>query len=105
MKKVTLSLALLSAWAVAGTVNSDYNYQDYLDFGANKGKYKARNEVTITSKDGTSSVYIEKMPDFSGANLTGSWAGEFNNIGGSYAISAGHMFSENKRGIGIEAQP
>lgn len=100
MNKVVLSLALLSAWAVAGTVNSNYNYQDYLDFGANKGKYKAGNEVTITSKDGTSSVYIEKMPDFSGANLTGNWAGEFNNIGGSYAISAGHMFSENKKGIG-----
>lgn len=100
MNRVALSLSLLSAWAVAGTVNSNYNYQDYLDFGANKGRFKAGESITITSKDGSSSVYIEKMPNFGGANLTGGWAGEFNNIGGSYAISAGHMFSENKRGIG-----
>ncbi|WP_300223222.1 hypothetical protein [uncultured Helicobacter sp.] len=40
------------------------------------------------------------MPDFGGANLTGHWAGEFNNIGGSYAVSAGHMFSTSRESIG-----
>lgn len=91
MNRTMLSLALISTLATAGTVDTKFDYQDYLDFGANKGKYKAGNSVTITSKDGTSSIYIEKMPDFSGANLTGNWRGEFTNIGGSYALSAGHM--------------
>lgn len=91
MRRISLSLALISTLSFAGTVDTKFDYQEYLDFGANKGKYKAGNSVTITSKDGSSSIYIEKMPDFSGANLTGNWRGEFTNIGGSYALSAGHM--------------
>lgn len=100
MDKTIPSLALITSLSIAGTVNTDFSYQDYLDFGANKGRFQAGNSVTISSKDGQRNVYIEQMPDFGGANLTGHWAGEFNNIGGSYAISAAHMFSSARAGIG-----
>ncbi|WP_104697026.1 MULTISPECIES: autotransporter outer membrane beta-barrel domain-containing protein [unclassified Helicobacter] len=98
LKKLNICI-LLMAKIYAGTVDSRFFYQDYLDFGANLGRFSAGSQnVTITSIDGNKSITLEVMPDFSFANTSGKLLGEFSNIGGNYIITASHML-DPKNGV------
>lgn len=101
LKKTSLLLLPLSIYA--GTVDGKFNYQDYLDFASNKGKYQAGQNVQITSIDGSKTINIENMIDFNASNRSGYLQGEFTNIGGSYIITAAHMINRDfKTGYYLE---
>lgn len=91
--KIKYSAILLSMNLFAGVVNPNFAYQDYLDFGANKGKFSVGENLSVTDKSGKVVDFKVPMPDFSAANQSGSLMGELTNIGGSYAITAAHMIS------------
>lgn len=68
----------------------DFSYQDYLDFGQNKGKFKAGTTgLSITDKSGKVHLLDVPMPDFVG--ITDSQYGTFTFVGGSYVFSATHV--------------
>lgn len=89
------SAILLSVNLFAGVVNSNFAYQDYLDFGNNKGKFSAGKNISVTDKSGKVLDFNTPMPDFSAANQSGDLLGELTNIGGSFAITAAHMISSS----------
>ncbi|MBZ8007029.1 autotransporter outer membrane beta-barrel domain-containing protein [Campylobacter sp. RM9334] len=95
LKKSIILMSILYSSLNASAVDSRFSYQDYLDFGANKGKFKAgTTELSVSSKDGTLKVdSFSSMPmiDFSASNKTGILRGEFTNIGGNRVLSAAHM--------------
>lgn len=69
-----------------------------MDFGQNKGKFKAgATNLSITDKDGNSYILNVPMPDFVG--ITDAEYGTFTFIGGSYMFGATHVgspgFTEN----------
>lgn len=98
LKKIGVCI-LLGMKVYSGTVDSRFYYQDYLDFGANLGRFSAGSQnITITSKDSAQSVVIEVMPDFSFANTSGKLLGEFSNIGGNYVVTASHML-DSRSGV------
>lgn len=95
LKKSIILMSILYSSLNASAVDSRFSYQDYLDFGANKGKFKAGTTgLSVSSKDGTLKVdSFSSMPmiDFSASNKTGILRGEFTNIGGNRVLSAAHM--------------
>lgn len=97
MKKILLSFC--SVYALAGVVDPNFSYQDYLDFGNNKGKFKVgEKNIKISSKDGFKDiVFNAPMIDFSAANESGLLINAVTNIGGSYAVSAAHMIEPKDR--------
>ncbi|ULO01889.1 immunoglobulin A1 protease family protein (peptidase_S6 domain) [Campylobacter sp. RM5004] len=95
--KIKYSAILLSMNLFAGVVNPNFAYQDYLDFGANKGKFSVGKNISVTNKSGKVVDFKVPMPDFSAANQSGDLMGELTNIGGSYAITAAHMISPTHR--------
>ncbi|MBT0882279.1 S6 family peptidase [Campylobacter sp. 2018MI13] len=98
LKKSIILMSILYSSLNASAVDSRFSYQDYLDFGANKGKFKAGTTgLSVSSKDGTLKVdSFSSMPmiDFSASNKTGILRGEFTNIGGNRVLSAAHMISK-----------
>lgn len=94
--KFSLVLCLYSG-AFAGVVNPNFAYQNYLDFGANKGKFGVGQNMSVVRKDGKVIDFKVPMPDFSAANQSGALMSELTNIGGSYAITAAHMISPRNR--------
>lgn len=95
--KIKYSAILLSMNLFAGVVNPNFAYQDYLDFGANKGKFSVGKNLSVTDKNGKIVDFKVPTPDFSAANQSGELMGELTNIGGSYAITAAHMISPTNR--------
>ncbi|MBZ8004860.1 autotransporter outer membrane beta-barrel domain-containing protein [Campylobacter sp. RM9332] len=95
LKKSIILMSILYSSLNASAVDSRFSYQDYLDFGANKGKFKAGTTgLSVSSKDGTLKVdSFSSMPmiDFSASNKTGRLKGEFTNIGANNVITAAHM--------------
>lgn len=94
--KFSLVLCLYSG-AFAGVVNLNFVYQDYLDFGTNKGKFGVGQNMSVVRKDGKVIDFKVPMPDFSAANQSGALMSELTNIGGSYAITAAHMISPSNK--------
>lgn len=95
--KIKYSAILLSVNLFAGVVNPNFAYQDYLDFGNNKGKFKVGNNIEVTDIYGKTIDFKVPMPSFNAANTTGDLMGELTNIGGSFAITAAHMISPKYR--------
>lgn len=95
LKKSLVLISILYSSLNASAVDSRFSYQDYLDFGANKGKFKAgATGLSVSSKDGKITVdSFAPMPmiDFSASNQTGRLKGEFTNIGAGNVITAAHM--------------
>lgn len=96
MKKI-LSVGLIKSILIAGSVGDKFWYQDFLDFASNKGKFQANTPVQITSKDSSTTLYIDKMIDFGASNRSGQLMGEFANIGGSYVLTAAHMIGGSRK--------
>ena len=90
-------IILMNTFLFAGVVNPNFYYQDYLDFGTNKGKFKADENISVTDKYGKTIDFKVPMPDFSAANQSGALMSELTNIGGSYAITAAHMISPSNK--------
>ncbi len=100
--KYILHITLIISISNSSAIDDKFNYQDYLDFALNKGKYTPKKEnITITPKDKNNINNIilnAPMLDFSAANQNGKWKSEFTNIGGSYGITAAHMFDSINSG-------
>lgn len=91
MKKYFLMLFAFEC-VCASVVNSDFYYQDYLDFALNKGKFKVgTKDIQIISKNGKIINFNAPMVDFNAANISGRLKGEFTNIGQSFVVSAAHI--------------
>lgn len=103
MKK-HIVLLLSNAFIYAGSVDSKFFYQDYLDFANNKGKFQVNDSFSIFSIDKSKEIKIEKMIDFSVNNKSGLLLGEFANVGGSYSATAAHMIGDDyiKKGSYLE---
>lgn len=91
LKKILLSLVILSPVGVYANIpDYNFNYQDYMDFGQNKGKFKAgATNLSITDKNGNIYSLNVPMPDFIG--ITDAEYGTFTFIGGSYMFGATHV--------------
>lgn len=98
MKKILSISVATSSILLANIVETNFFYQDYLDFGQNRGVYTAGSHgVTIREKNSNTygdyadrgRYYDVSMPDFIGATDK-----EYNKsfIGGSYVISVTHIF-------------
>lgn len=99
MKKIVSISTIASSFLFANVVDLRFFYQDYLDFGQNKGRYTAgtqgvlireRNSDTYGDYSDRGQFYDVKMPDFIGST------GDILNLtfaGGSYAISAAHVIN------------
>ncbi|ULO02373.1 autotransporter serine protease (peptidase_S8 domain) [Campylobacter sp. RM5004] len=98
LKKSLVLISILYSSLNASAVDKRFSYQDYLDFGANKGKFKAgATGLSVTSKDGKITVdSFAPMPmiDFGASNKTGVMKGEYSNIGANKVLTAAHMISE-----------
>ncbi len=99
-KSIFLSIAL-SSYLLSNIAEEQYFYQDYMDFGQNKGRYTAGSYgVTITRKNSTtpgdynqasSITYDVIMPDFASSV---DWAGGNKSfLGGSYVGTAMHVLT------------
>lgn len=102
LKKSIILMSILYSSLNASAVDSRFSYQDYLDFGANKGKFKAGTTgLSVSSKDGALKVdSFSSMPmiDFSASNQTGDlFRGEFTNIGTNRVLTAAHMISKKDK--------
>ncbi|MBZ7984666.1 S6 family peptidase [Campylobacter sp. RM12647] len=102
LKKSIILMSILYSSLNASAVDSRFSYQDYLDFGANKGKFKAGTTgLSVSSKDETLKVdSFSSMPmiDFSASNKTGDlFRGEFTNIGTNRVLTAAHMISRKDK--------
>lgn len=102
-KLLSISIAT-SSILLANIVETQFFYQDYLDFGQNRGAYSAGKEgVTIREKNSnTYGDYTDRgryydvvMPDFIGATDE-----KYNKtfIGGAYVVSAEHIFTTSATG-------
>lgn len=87
-----LFLTLLASPSLyASALDPKFAYQYYLDFALNRGQFSPNaSNITIPAKD-SSLTLPTPMPDFSVANLKGTWQSEATNIGFGYAITAAHM--------------
>ncbi len=104
MKKYFLMLFAFEC-VCASVVNSDFYYQDYLDFALNKGKFKVgTKDIQIISKNGKIINFNAPMVDFNAANISGRLKGEFTNIGQSFVVSAAHM-TWGEKGSGSNKGP
>ncbi|PAF42888.1 S6 family peptidase [Helicobacter sp. 11S02629-2] len=92
--KLKLSLALgilLSPFIEAGGIRTDVDFQQYLDYADNKGRFKAgATNVAVYKKDGSIAGYIKSVPDFSGNSDVRGNVTMFNE---RYGVSVGHMTS------------
>lgn len=98
MKKILSISVVTSSILLANIVDTSFFYQDYLDFGQNRGAYTAgshgvtireRNSYTYGDYADRGRYYDITMPDFIGSvdsDMNKTFAG------GSYAISAYHVF-------------
>lgn len=100
LKKSLVLISILYSSLNASAVDKRFSYQDYLDFGANKGKFKAGTTgLSVTSKDGTLKVdSFAPMPmiDFGASNKTGVMKGEYSNIGTNKVLTAAHMITNRQ---------
>lgn len=98
MKKI-FAISIVASSVLANIVDTRFFYQDYLDFGQNRGVYTAgkegilireRNSLTYGDYSDRGMYYDVKMPDF-----IGSTHKYFNMslIGGSYVGSAEHVYA------------
>lgn len=103
LKKSLVLISILYSSLNASAVDKRFSYQDYLDFGANKGKFKAgATGLSVSSKDGKITVdSFAPMPmiDFGASNKTGDMKGEFSNVGGNRVLTAAHMISKIQPGL------
>ncbi|WP_158654381.1 S6 family peptidase [Helicobacter pametensis] len=82
---------------LANIADHNFSYQDYLDFGQNKGRFQAGSNFFITSKKGETKHFDISMPDFVGV---ANWGLTATFVGGSYMVSAMHIYTAFK-GSGI----
>ncbi|HIV49391.1 MAG TPA: autotransporter serine protease VvfC [Candidatus Helicobacter avicola] len=91
-----LFLTLLASPSLyASALDPKFAYQYYLDFALNHGQFSPNaSNLTIPAKDSSHNLtLLAPMPDFSAANLKGTWQSEVTNIGFGYAITAAHMLN------------
>lgn len=99
MKKFISLSTITSSILLGNIVETQFFYQDYMDFGQNKGAFSAgKNGVWIRERNGVvygnytdqGRYYDVVMPDFIGSTDS---AHAITFIGGSYAASAEHVFA------------
>lgn len=101
MKKIVSISTIASSFLFANVVDLRFFYQDYMDFGQNKGRYTAGTQG-VSIKEKSNSIYgnyTDKgqyydiiMPDFIGPTHSGL---NKTFIGGSYVVSAEHVFANS----------
>lgn len=86
---------LASPSLYASALDPKFAYQYYLDFALNRGQFSPNaSNLTIPAKNPADTIRLfAPMPDFSAANLKGTWQSEVTNIGFGYAITAAHMLN------------
>ena len=90
---IFLYVCIAQGWLYASALDPKFAYQYYLDFALNRAQFSPNaSNLTIPAKDPANTLTLPApMPDFSAANLKGTWQSEATNIGLGYAITAAHM--------------
>ncbi|WP_394997712.1 hypothetical protein [uncultured Helicobacter sp.] len=97
---IFLYVCIAQGWLYASALDPKFAYQYYLDFALNRAQFSPNaSNLTIPAKDPANTLTLPApMPDFSAANLKGTWQSEVTNIGLGYAITAAHMLKANLGG-------
>lgn len=94
MKKTPSLISLFASYALANIADYNFSYQDYLDFGQNRGKFTPQaTNLSIIEKNKTIHPIPVPMPDLVGK--VDSQSGIMTFMGGSYVYTAAHTRIQN----------
>ncbi|PAF50202.1 hypothetical protein BKH43_05560 [Helicobacter sp. 13S00401-1] len=101
--KLSLTLGIfLGSFSFAGGIRTDVDFQQYLDYAENRGRFKAgATNVPVYKKDGSIAGYIDSIPDFSGNSDVRGNVTMFNE---RYGVSVGHMTSSGFASTSLEGE-